>query len=194
MDSSWVAAIASVVQTAVVLTAAFVALRQLRESANARTTSGLLEVFKMLHSPEATSDRRIMFDPKSPSADRIRATRRSLELLEWISLLARRNLLPKEVLLDMYSDMYISVWQRARPLVVDVRKASENYAEHVEHIVGESLRFREQRQYRGEGPLEESFMSREAIEANTLEVPPAASESTTHNAEPSNAADGNLQE
>lgn len=167
-----VVAIATLVQGVVVVIAAILALRQLRESSRARVSSLLLEIFQIIHSDQCAEDRRIALSSSASSSEGRAATRRVVELWEWIGLLVRKGMLPPELVLDMYSDLIISTWRAARPLILEVRSASSNYAEHLEYLFGLATDFRRWR-YQGKGNVERAW-SGDSI-GSEREEPPSRS-------------------
>lgn len=154
--SDSVTMVVGIVQTVLLAAAGAVAWYQVRESSRARVASTLLEIFQTIHSPGNARDRALLFHPEG-SAEDDDAARRTIELFEWVSLLVDYRMLPRELVFDMYSDLFVAVWRAGEGTVTRARVHMANYAEHLENVAREAIVFR-QRHYPGDvGVVEDAF-------------------------------------
>lgn len=124
---SIIVAISAAVQTIVVVIALLYAIAQLRESARARTTEAMKQVFEALSSPEARYERKLVY--QSMGANLNEMPDKQLQPL-WnvaisfnnVGLLIKRGFLPAEVVYGIYGDAAVRCWKVLKPLIEYERK------------------------------------------------------------------------
>jgi uncharacterized protein YggT (Ycf19 family) len=124
---SIVAAVSAAVQTIVIIIALLFAIAQLRESARARSTEAMRQIFEALARPEARLERKLVY--QSPGVNFDAMPDEELQHL-WnvaisfnhVGLLVKRGYLPAEVVYDIYGDAAVRSWRVLKSLVEQERK------------------------------------------------------------------------
>ena len=151
MSGQWdaVSAIANSISALIVLAAAIFALMQFRGFAKASQAEALSRMFTEFHSLQAYNNREKAMSLCISSIDNLCTTDKIaimevIDLHERYALLARKGYVPKDILLDMYSDLYIRVWNHLQSFICAYRSTagSVNYGEHFEYFVAISERYR----------------------------------------------------
>jgi hypothetical protein len=154
MNEIWsaIGAISSAISTLVILVAAVIAMKQLREAAQARHVGALSKVFEDFHSEEARQDKRFIydnsFDDYSKCSPEIRyRVDRVIELHQRTAFLATLSLIPSDLILEMYSGTYAALWQKLELYVLGKRTETglTNYGASFEVLAKKAVEYRKKR-------------------------------------------------
>lgn len=145
MDSGLVQAVSSVVQGVLLLVAAGIAAVQVRQASRARNAATLMQIYQIVHSETCADDRSLMFDSRAPRAAREAASRRVIEMFDWISMLVANGMLPRRYILGMYSGLICRIWEVGSPLIKNARRSAANYAGYLEELARDASAFRQVR-------------------------------------------------
>jgi len=147
-----ITAISTAVQAIAVVIAILYAIAQLRESARARATEAMKQVFGVLSSPEARNERKLVYH--SAGTDFGKVPDEQLQHL-WnvaisfnnVGLLIKRGFIPSEVVYDIYGDAAVRCWKVLEPLLEQTRiQRGERdplpyYLKYFEELACDSERF-----------------------------------------------------
>jgi hypothetical protein len=139
VDSDSVAALSSVVSLLVVSITAIAAVRQLRHNRNANEMALFLRLMDQMASPEMLDARErlpvlakmLADDPvylerladRSFNPEEFQNVGIALRFLEQISVLVTQGGIAEDLVLAEYADIFVSVWETARPAIVRRRLA-----------------------------------------------------------------------
>ena len=126
-----VSAISTAIMTAVVAISAIFALRQLREIAKTRSVEVIDLLFRTFHTDQARKDRQYIYSAQVPSYETATEETREqvdrvIDLYERIAFIATHGLVDRNVILEMYSGTYLTVWNCVRRYVEAKRRLSES--------------------------------------------------------------------
>jgi hypothetical protein len=136
------ASLAGIIGAGVVIYAAVVAVRQLKEMARSRNLEAMLRVYELIASKEARASRRFIYTELSSEPDAV--TSEELDKIEEVSVtfdrvgaLVGAGLVPADLLFASHRDMIIRAWDRLAPYVAYHRlQRYAAYARHFEQLAG----------------------------------------------------------
>ena len=137
------ASIATIIGVGVVICAALLALRQLRETTRARHLEAMLRVYEMIGSEDARSSRRFIYTQLKSNPEKI--TPQEQEKIEEVTValdrigtLVSANLVPKKLLFSSHCEMVILCWDKLSPYIMYRRLHLDDptYATYFERLAG----------------------------------------------------------
>lgn len=128
IDWTAVGALATIAMALVVLVAAILALKQLREMSKARSLSVITGMFDRLSTQQARKDRWFIYDELPECSDAAiedpkigdRAYR-VCGMLDNLAYLVSKELVPPQEVFGLYGDLFIRCWRKLQPYVDDKR-------------------------------------------------------------------------
>jgi len=142
----------AILQMLVLIVAAFLTIRQLRDGVRERSLEGFLAISKELDEQETKDARRFIFssDELNPDAlskevaDRIE---RVCLAFDHVGVLVAHRLIPKDVAMSMYFEVILRTWQKVRGFVEAERKKRDTrlYMMYFEELVQRADRYHRRR-------------------------------------------------
>jgi hypothetical protein len=148
---SWAlaASISQVLASISVISAIIFAVVQLREATRARYLEALARIFEEFRSEGFFEDRRFIyahgeFSYASCTDEEKRRIERTINTFNQMSFLVEKGLLPRKLILEMWSGALLSSWQKSESYVQDRRAATgfSDWAIQFEHMAALSGEYR----------------------------------------------------
>jgi hypothetical protein len=137
---STLASIATVLGVVFVISAAMVALRQLKEMTKARHLEAMLQVYEMIGSEAARKNRRFIYTELKSAPEELTFEERELVekvivVYERIGKLVESDLVPRDELLEGHCEVILRSWKKLEPYIRHYRKVSSGrHAKHFETL------------------------------------------------------------
>lgn len=143
------ASISQVLASISVIAAIIFAVVQLREATRTRYLEAVARIFEEFRSKAFFQDRRFIyshdaFDYASCTDEERTQIERSINTFNRMSFLVEKGLLPKKLVLEMWSGALLSVWQKLESYVQDRRRVTgfSDWAIQFEHMAALSREYR----------------------------------------------------
>lgn len=146
-----ISAVAAAIQTLVIIIAAWLAIKQLRDAVRARSLTGFQAIWAELNGAEARGDRAFIFaneiDPADLDVEDRLKVERVCVTFDFIGVLVYHELVPRDVALSMYFDVVLRTWHRVRAFVLAERRRRGNvlYMMYFERLADTCDKYRRRR-------------------------------------------------
>jgi hypothetical protein len=128
-DNTWsaISAISTLLGVIIVAATAAFAVLQLREMRTARHVDAVMKGWDWLTNPDMMAARTILAQQVTPPEDKwpeeaMRAAGQMTRSFTRIAVMARYNLMPRQMAIDLWGPIIIEAWKQVQPFVAQERK------------------------------------------------------------------------
>jgi len=155
-SSGAIQALVAILQVCILIVAAFLTIRQLKDAVRERSLEGFLAISAALDKQETKDARRFIFssdalDPEALSKQDQEKIERVCLAFDHVGVLVIHGLIPRDVAMSMYFEVVLRTWHKVRDFVEAERKkrGTKLYMMYFQRLVQESERYH-QRYFRNE--------------------------------------------